>query len=241
MSRPPVATGDRPSTHDSIMCYECGQTGHIKLDCPKLKGSVRVAAIHTEDVHDEGRNMEIEQEAPNEYQGEEQDDEYHPVTTQSVEESTDKWVEEPSQYNWDDNDRKSDSGSTTTYRSSAVCIPDFTCAMGMKTFTLAQPIALQLACIGSCSTINYGTRATIKFGDHDIKEHFDVTNVEYHDVILGIPFLKQLGICLDFRNPACILIGNKEVPTNEELILGVPMVERKRNRPKKLVDETVNE
>ena len=111
----------------------------------------------------------------------------------------------------------------------------------MKMFTLAQPIALQSACIGSCSTINYGTRATIKFGDHDIEEHFDVTNVEYYDVILGIPFLKQLGICLDFRNPARILIGNKEVPTNKELVLGVPKVERKRNRPISLVNETIDE
>ena len=89
------------------------------------------------------------------------------------------------------------------------------------------PIALQLACIGSRSTINYGAKATIKFGDQRIKEHFDVTNIEYYDVILSIPFLKRLGICL--RNPACILIGNKEVPTNKELILGVPKVETKRS------------
>ena len=107
--------------------------------------------------------------------------------------------------------------------------PDFTRAMGMRTFTLVQPIALQLACIGSRSTINYGAKATIKFGDQNIEEHFDVTNVEYYNVILGIPFLKRLGICLDFRNPACILIWNKEVPTNKELVLGVPKVEMKRS------------
>ena len=57
----------------------------------------------------------------------------------------------------------------------------------------------------------------------------DVTNVEYYDVILGIPFLKQLGICLDFRDPACILIGNKEIPTNKELALEVPKLERRRS------------
>ena len=59
--------------------------------------------------------------------------------------------------------------------------------------------------------------------------------------ILGIPFLKRLGICLDFRNPARILIGNKEVPTNKELVLGVPKVEVKRSRPMELVGKTVNE
>ena len=192
--------------------------------------------------------MEVEQETPDEYQGEIQDDEYHPATTQSVEGATDNWVEEPSQYNWDDVDQKSDSDDAITYRSSAVHIPsrygmpirkvygvrftpgkeplrtegsmqphtmvavdksaeplyhhrscyrlptrpdwpceenqtisgyweingtqahclldsgsegimispDFTRPTGMKTFTLAQPIALQLACIGSRSTINYG-------------------------------------------------------------------------------------
>ena len=66
-------------------------------------------------------------------------------------------------------------------------------------------------------------------------------NVKYYDVILGVPFLKQLGICLDFRNPARILIGNKEVPTNKELALGVPKLDRKRNQPMNVVDGTVNE
>ena len=75
----------------------------------------------------------------------------------------------------------------------------------------------------------------MKFGDHDIEEHFDVTTVKYYNVILGIPFLKRLGICLDFRNPAHILIGNKEVPTNKELVLGVPKLGRKRNRTMELL------
>ena len=122
MSRPSVTTGDRPLTHN-VGCYECGQTGHIKPNYPKLKGSVQVAAIRTEDVPNEGRNMEVDQEPPDEYQEEEKDDEYHPVTTQAVGEPTDEWVEESSPYNWDETDQKSDSGGTVTYRSSAVHIP----------------------------------------------------------------------------------------------------------------------
>ena len=103
MPRPPVTTGDRPLTHSNIVCYECGQTGLIKPNCPKLKGSGQVAAIHTEDVPNESRNMEINQEPS---------DEYHLVTTQSAEEPTDEWVEEPSQYKGDEADWKSDSGGT---------------------------------------------------------------------------------------------------------------------------------
>ena len=122
MLRPPVTTGDRPTTHSNIVCYECGQSGHIKPNCPKLKGSVRVAAICTEDAPNESRDMEVEQENPDEYQGERQDDEYHPMITQSVEESTNDWVEEPSQYNWDEADQKSDGDNAITYRSSAVHI-----------------------------------------------------------------------------------------------------------------------
>ena len=50
--------------------------------------------------------------------------------------------------------------------------PDFTCATGMKMFMLEQPIVLQLTCIRSRSTINHGTRATIKFGDHKVYSTF---------------------------------------------------------------------
>jgi hypothetical protein len=49
--------------------------------------------------------------------------------------------------------------------------PEFTCATGMKMFVLEQPIALQLACIGSQSTINYGMNMTIKFGHNLYNEY----------------------------------------------------------------------
>jgi Aspartyl protease len=90
--------------------------------------------------------------------------------------------------------------------------PEFTRATGMKTFALEQPVALQLACIGSRSTINYGTNTTIKFGHRLYDEYFDVANVEYYDVILGTPFLRKPGITLDFSSPGTVRVGNKSVP-----------------------------
>jgi hypothetical protein len=69
--------------------------------------------------------------------------------------------------------------------------PEFTRATGMKTFALEQPIALQLACIGSRSTINYGMNTTIRFGRKLYDKYFDITNVEYYDAILGTPFLRN--------------------------------------------------
>ena len=32
------------------MCYECGQKGHIKAQCPKLKGKQRVARMQFEEI-----------------------------------------------------------------------------------------------------------------------------------------------------------------------------------------------
>jgi hypothetical protein len=90
--------------------------------------------------------------------------------------------------------------------------PEFMRATGMKTFALEQPIALQLACIGSRSTINYGMNTTIIFGHNLYDEYFDVVNIEYYDGILGTPFLRKLGITLDFTSPGAVRIGNESVP-----------------------------
>jgi Retroviral aspartyl protease len=100
--------------------------------------------------------------------------------------------------------------------------PEFTRMTGMKTFMLEQPIALQLACIGSRSTINYGTHAIIKFGDHDIEEYFDIMNVEYYNTILGTPFLQRMGVSLDFNGPGRIMMGTTVIPTNQEHLNDAP-------------------
>ena len=87
--------------------------------------------------------------------------------------------------------------------------------MGIKTFALEKPIALQLACIGSQSMINYGTHATIKLGCKVVEKYFDIANIEHYDVILGTPFLIKMGIVLDFRSPAMARIGNEVIPTGK--------------------------
>ena len=92
--------------------------------------------------------------------------------------------------------------------------PDFTRAMGIVTKKLENPVALQLACVSSKSTISYGTTSTITFGNQHIEEYFDVANIDYYDVILGTPFLRQLGITLDFASPGSIRIGTHTVPRN---------------------------
>ena len=87
--------------------------------------------------------------------------------------------------------------------------------MGIKTFALEKPIALQLACIGSQSMINYRTHATIKLGRKVVKEYFNIANVEHYNVIRGTPFLRKMGIVLDFRSPGMAQIGNEVIPTGK--------------------------
>ena len=60
--------------------------------------------------------------------------------------------------------------------------------------------------------INYGTHATIKIGHKVVKEYFNITNVEHYDAILGTPFLRKMGIVLDFRSPGMAQIGNEVIP-----------------------------
>ena len=63
--------------------------------------------------------------------------------------------------------------------------------------------------------INYGTHVTIKIGHKVVKEYFDITNVEHYDVILGMPFLRKMGIVLDFTSPGMAQIGNKVILTGK--------------------------
>ena len=63
--------------------------------------------------------------------------------------------------------------------------------------------------------INYGTRVTIKIGCKVVDEYFDIVNIEHYDVILGTPFLRKMGIVLDFRSPGMARIGNKVIPTGK--------------------------
>ena len=95
--------------------------------------------------------------------------------------------------------------------------PDYAQATGIKTFKLEQPSGLQLACMGSQSTINYGAKSTIVFGNKLIEEYFNMANINHYDVILGMPFLWWLGITLDFTRQGSICIGAYIVPMNEPL------------------------
>ena len=59
------------------------------------------------------------------------------------------------------------------------------------------------------------THATIKIGCKIVEEYFNIVNVEHYDGILGTPFLRKMGIVLDFRSPGMAQIGNEVIPTGK--------------------------
>jgi hypothetical protein len=88
----------------------------------------------------------------------------------------------------------------------------FTRAARLWVVPLEQPINLQLAIVGSCSIVNYGTRSQLKFGAFVSDEYFDLTNIDYYDIILGTPFLTKWGISLEFSSQGGIKIEGRLVP-----------------------------
>ena len=92
--------------------------------------------------------------------------------------------------------------------------PNLIHAMDIVPIKLEQPIGLQLTCVGSKSTINYGAKSTITFRNTCVEEYFDIANINYYDLILGTPFLWRLNITLDFTSPGAICLGTTVVPRN---------------------------
>ena len=50
---------DTPLKEGELRCYECGQKGHIKPQCLKLKGKQRVARMQFEEVVDKDNQMDV--------------------------------------------------------------------------------------------------------------------------------------------------------------------------------------
>ena len=60
--------------------------------------------------------------------------------------------------------------------------PEFTGAAKINLFTLEKPVGIQLAVTGSKSVINYGTNTTINIDGKELKQYFDVVNIDYYDI-----------------------------------------------------------
>ncbi|KIJ22697.1 hypothetical protein M422DRAFT_276840 [Sphaerobolus stellatus SS14] len=77
---------------------------------------------------------------------------------------------------------------------------DFMRANKLPKFELEKPVILQLACVGSKSTVQYGLTTKIRLSNEKYDEYFDIANVDYYNVILGTSFLHWFEILLDFKH-----------------------------------------
>jgi Retroviral aspartyl protease len=77
----------------------------------------------------------------------------------------------------------------------------------LKAEHLAKPITCQMAATGSRMMITSSVEPVFTYQGIEESQHFDVINLENHDVILGTPFLWQHKILLGF-NPPKISIGS---------------------------------
>ena len=68
-----------------------------------------------------------------------------------------------------------------------------------------------MAVTGSKSVINHGVNTTIKYEGRELKEYFDIINIDYYDAILGTPFLRKHKVIIDFMNN-CLRLKDKIVP-----------------------------
>ena len=112
-----------------------------------------------------------------------------------------------------------DSGSSVNAVSA-----DFAVVAKLGTFPLQKAIPLQLGCSGSRSMINYGAKANWELGKHRSNSYFDVVNIDHYDVILGVPFLVENKVMLDFQNEA-VLMG-------KDAFMSIPIREEDANRSK---------
>ena len=88
--------------------------------------------------------------------------------------------------------------------------PNFIRAAKIKPFPLDKLIGIQLAVTGSKSIINYHVNAIIKYNERELKEYFNIVNIDYYDAILGTPFLRKHEVIIDFMNN-CLRIKAKIV------------------------------
>jgi len=57
------------------------------------------------------------------------------------------------------------------------------------------------------------------FGHHKVKEYFNITNVKYYNAILSMPFLKKMGVIVDFNSQGQIKIDNEIIPNGRMIML----------------------
>jgi hypothetical protein len=99
-----------------------------------------------------------------------------------------------------------DSGSTTTG-----ITPTFAQVANVKVFDLLDPHILQLGTVGSRSSIKYGADITLNIGQFSADTYVDIANFDRYDMIIGVPFMTDHDILLDFKNHR-VIVEDQPIP-----------------------------
>ena len=105
-SRPHVtSSAGAPPKEGELCCYECGQKGHIKPQCPKLKGKQRVARAQIKDLleEDEELSESLTNRAPNDALKEST---YSQEGEEDLKNNSGDDEEEKPHYEWDEQEYK---------------------------------------------------------------------------------------------------------------------------------------
>jgi Zinc knuckle len=112
----PLRPQNRPQ--NSSACFKCGEPGHIRANCPKLKQGLRTAAARQDDDADPEIDPEDDPDLLIEGEGDPQNED------RDNELVADEWEPEEAQYQFDDEEDVTDD-NTVTYRTGAIRVaPD---------------------------------------------------------------------------------------------------------------------
>jgi len=87
--------------------------------------------------------------------------------------------------------------------------PEMVHIVGPKVHQLMEQIPIQLGTKGSKFQINHGTKVCIKIGTVENYHYFNIINIDRYNVIIGMVFMKQHGIVLDFKKDQVRMRGKK--------------------------------
>ena len=86
---------------------------------------------------------------------------------------------------------------------------NYTATSKLDMFQLKKAVRLQMATSGSRTTIQFGAHAEIKFVEFRQKRYFDVINLDRYDAILGILFLKDNEVLMNFAGTGSFRLAGR--------------------------------
>ncbi|KIJ53550.1 hypothetical protein M422DRAFT_94372, partial [Sphaerobolus stellatus SS14] len=96
---------------------------------------------------------------------------------------------------------------------------------GLHMHKLPEPIGIQQAFQGSRAKLYYTVTTDITIGQRTYPEIFNITNVNYYDIMLGTPFLRQVKATIEFNGLGSIVPSRTIAPTS-----GIEMFNQKERK-----------